>query len=320
MSLRENQAAKKGRRLVNAAVPALIALGAAAPGVQAGDPTLCYAVSDGSSPDALVTINRTGSPVNLIGSTGTTNIEAITVSLDGNTVYATNQSGSTGQFGTLNTGTGAFTLIGNVGTGTGSLGSVVFSDIDGLADDPLTGAIYGAVRREAVSTDLDVLIQINPLTGQFVPDAFGPGLDYVIINTAVVSLSDVDDIAIDPLDGQMYGVANNAGGNDRLVEIDKATGAVTDVGPLRLADGTAVTDMEGFSFSNDGSFYGTTGSASTVTSQRNRFWNVDKNTGVVTLIAAFGIGSDYEGLGCLTAGSNVITGTVYDEKFTPCIK
>jgi uncharacterized repeat protein (TIGR01451 family) len=71
--------------------------------------------------------------------------------------------------------------------------------------------------------------------------------------------------------------------------------------------------MEGFSFANNGAFFGTTGSASNVASQRNSLWQVDKTTGVVFVLGVFSLGSDYEGVGCLTEGSNTITGTVFDD-------
>lgn len=289
----------------------LAALLATAPNAWAVDPTICYAVSDGT--DQLVTIKRDGTPTSLIGSVGVPNIEAITMSLDGDTVYAANQNGTTGQFGTLNTTTGAFVLIGNVGSGGGALGTIVFADIDGLAQDPWTGAIYGSVRLEATSTEPDVLIQIDETTGAHIPDAFGSGIDYVVIDSGTaVSLYDIDDLGIDPDDGLMYAVANNGGGNDRLIRVDKSTGAVVDVGRLRLADGTTIADMEGFSFSNDGTFYGTTGSA-TITSQDDRLWQIDETSGIAVEIAPFGFGSDYESLGCLTAGSNVISGMLFDD-------
>ena len=160
-----------------------------------------------------------------------------------------------------------------------------------------------------------MLIQVNPATGAHVPNAFGPGLDYVPIYTNVsgVDLYDVDDIAVDPTDGQMYAVANNNGGNDRLIRVNKLTGAVTNVGRLRLSNGTFVTDMEGFSFSNDGTFYGTTGANSSILSQRNSLWTIDPATGISTQKGTFSIGGDYEGVSCLTEGSNLMTGLVFDD-------
>ncbi len=278
------------------------------------DPTLCYAVADDG--DRLVTINRiTGGNFTDIGSLGATAVEAIAWNLDATILYAANA----GTFGTINISTGAFTSIGSFGSGTGTEtpsgdGNVSFSDVDGLGIDPTTGIMYGTVRNGDGTTPDDVLIQINLSTGAHINDAFGAGKDFVSINTSTINatLNDVDDIAVDPTDGQMYAVANNSGGNDRLVKVNKATGVVTDVGLLRLADNTPVEDMEGFSFYNDGTFYGTTGNAAAAATN-NRLWQIDPDTGIVTLIGAFTSYGDYEAVACLTGGSNKIEGTAFED-------
>ncbi len=72
---------------------------------------------------------------------------------------------------------------------------------------------------------------------------------------AGAGLDDVDDVAIDPTDGTLYGIMNNGGSGDRLVIINKATGATTDLGVI------GPTDMEGFGFGDDGTLWGVDGSA-----------------------------------------------------------
>jgi 5-hydroxyisourate hydrolase-like protein (transthyretin family) len=280
---------------------------------QVVDINYAYAIAD--SGDTLVRMNRfTGANFSVIGDLGTTNTEAMTWNHRGTAIYATDA----GQFGTVNYLTGVFTAIGSgVGTGTGVNGSVAFDDVDGLCADPTNGIIYGSVRVDDSGSTDDVLIQINPTTGNFIPNAFGAGKDYVVLNASGLALTpilyDIDDIGVNPIDGQMFAVANNSGGNDHLVTVDKLTGAVTLMGQLRLADGTAVTDMEGYSFHNDGILYGTTGNASVITTQRNSLWVINKATGVVTLIGVFGSGSDYEAVGALHAGYNTVTGTVFGD-------
>ncbi|MCO5197204.1 MAG: DNRLRE domain-containing protein [Anaerolineae bacterium] len=278
----------------------------------APNPNVCYAVGDGSN--QLVTINRiTGTPTTLIGNTGVNLIEAIVMALDGETVYAAN--GST--FGTLNTSTGAYTSIGSFGTGTGALGSKFFSDVDGLAIDAQSGIFYGTVRTNGTDgAPDDLLIQINPTTGAHVPNAFGTNVDYVVINTTSLGLglNDVDDIAVDPRDGQMYAVANVGGGtSDHLIKVNKTNGSVIDVAAItNSAGGGNVNDMEGFSFFNDGTFYGTTGDGSSGGNE-DSLWQIDETTGVATLVGQFSIDSDYEAVGCLTAGSNTFSGLVFED-------
>lgn len=272
-----------------------------------------YCVAD--SGDTLVRMNRfDGSEFSVIGDLGTSNVECMSWNLRGDVLYAINAD----DFGTVNYETGAFTVISaDVGTANGSLGSININDVDGLAADPTNGDLYATVRREATGTDLDLLIRIDPVTGLFIANAFGAGLDYLPIATNTIAttplLYDVDDIGIDPVSGRMYGVVNNSGGNDHLVLINKTTGAVTLVGVLRLADNTPVTDMEGYSYFNDGTFYGTTGNNSVNTAHRDRLWTIDKATGICTLVGPFGSGADYEAVGVLHAGYNTITGTVFGD-------
>ena len=106
---------------LNTIMLGLVLTGAIAGDAYAIDPNLCFATSDGT--DQLVTIGKSGSPTALIGSIGRSSVEAITISLNTSLLYAANQNGSTGEFGSLNQSTGAFSLIGTLGSGAGALGN-----------------------------------------------------------------------------------------------------------------------------------------------------------------------------------------------------
>lgn len=83
--------------------------------------------------------------------------------------------------GTLSLTTGLFTPTSSIfGTGDGSLGSITFGDVDGLAFDTFNGTLYGSHRRGGAADADDLLIQIDPSTGAHIPDAFGAGIDYVV--------------------------------------------------------------------------------------------------------------------------------------------
>jgi hypothetical protein len=139
--------------------------------LNAADEAVCYAAADG--PNRLVSSWRTGGGFDDIGAFGVGTIEAITFNLDNSILYGTDS----GTLGTINTTTGAFTAIGAAGTADGALGPIAITDIDGLAFDDVTGILYGSERQTAD----DLLVQINPATGAVVQDAFGPGVDYVVI-------------------------------------------------------------------------------------------------------------------------------------------
>jgi hypothetical protein len=254
-----------------------------------------YYVSDGD--DRLYTINRnTGTVVN-IGPTGRGAIEAIAYyPIPGfQTLYAADA----GDFGRLNVTTGAFTLIGEIdggGVARGSAGNQSLNDVDGLMLDGQS-LIMWAIERKTPGVDL--LFQINLTTGQFVPNAFGQSVDYLEIVGEGINV-DVDDIAVDPKTGEIYGVSNDGGANDVLFRVNKSTGVFEFVTTL------SENDIEGLSFSNDGRLYGSEGDAD------NRLGEINITTGVVSNFRTF-LGSDVEGLAALVATANNITGTVYND-------
>ncbi len=253
---------------------------------------ICWTVSDSTpegrdsdGPDALHRIVRTDADPTTnettIGEgTGTFNIEALALHPQTSIIYAANA----GTLGILDPTTGKFTAVGEgIGSGEGSAGTVRFDDVDGLNFDPETGILYGSQRERR---DNDMLLQIDPATGEAVSGAFG-GDDYVVVEDPD-GLHDIDDLAIDPTDGQMYAIANDDGRRDHLVTIDKATGAVTDVGSL------GVDDMEGLSFSPEGQLIGSTGKVH----GREAIWDLDKTSGAASNERPLDNADDYESLAC----------------------
>ena len=259
---------------------------------------VCYSVADyndtlNNGSDTLTKIDRlTGAEVS-VGGTGTNNIEAIAYSPLTNTLYATDA----GAFGRINTSTGNFVEIGTVGSS--------FGDIDGLTVDPYTGQVYGSVRRTNGSADL--LIEINPTTGQFIPGAFN-GNDSVPIQIPTgTTLDDIDDITIDPEDGQLYGIANQDGGtDDAYVRINRTDGTTNRIGSFNIRD------VEGLTAFNDGNIYMTTGNRG-LSATNDTFFSVDKASGQANTIdsAPLNVGSDYESVACLTGPPNAVSGRVF---------
>ncbi|MFT5667759.1 MAG: hypothetical protein ACI9DK_001959, partial [Vicingaceae bacterium] len=190
----------------------------------AGDPNVFYYVSDGTN--ELYSINRvTGTRVLIGATTGATSIEAIAFyPIPGaNQLFAANG----GDFGTLAlTGgsAGAFTSIGQIdggGTANGSSGPQSLDDVDGLMLDGQTFKMWAIERKSGVTPDL--LFQIDITTGLFVANAFGSGIDYLVILGSGIDV-DVDDLAVNPLTGKLYATSNDNGASDILLEINKFTG------------------------------------------------------------------------------------------------
>lgn len=237
---------------------------------------LCYGLADGG--DEFVLINSSNGTIDTdVGDAGVPNIEALAIDPDDFAVYAADA----GQLGRINVFTGEFVRLPEpFGTGSGAAGNVAFDDVDGLTFNPADGTMWGVQARVGAP---DALFRIDPQTGAHVPDAFGAGVDYVLITGTNVG-DVIDDVAIDPTSGILYG-SDTA--NGQLITINLATGAATVVGAF---GGT--TDMEGLGFRFDGTLYGTSG---------QQFFSINKTTGAATQIGtgnSLNVGTDYESFDC----------------------
>ncbi|MCX6044424.1 MAG: carboxypeptidase regulatory-like domain-containing protein, partial [Chloroflexi bacterium] len=279
------------------------------------DPTVCYAIADnqGNLPsgikadnnDELVQINRSTAATTAIGATGTTNIEAMTFVMRGglNTLYAADG----GTIGTVNLATGGFTAIGPAGSGAGSVGTVKFNDLDGLAYDPSENVIYASHR---VDNSNDLLLKIDVVTGARIANAFGAGKDYLIVPapSGHPTWQNVDDLSFDPTTGKLYATLNDSGEGGLLVILNKATAALTEIGTYNDLNepGNFVDDIEGISFFNDGNLFASTGNNGPDKKDINKLWWINKQTGAASLIGPFPTSfTDYEALGCLTQSASL---------------
>jgi uncharacterized repeat protein (TIGR01451 family)/CSLREA domain-containing protein len=247
---------------------------------------LCYLVADfgggGGGNDLLTRIdtadfNPATNETNIGVGTGTNGIEAIAWNSATGVLYGANA----GQLGILNTTTGVFAALpANFGTGSGAFGNINFTDVDGLTYNPISNILYGVEAQGGT----DVLIQINMATGAHVPNAFGAGLDYVPL-PPIGGNNITDDIAVDPTTGILYGTVNNGGSTDRLITIDKDTGATTDVALI------TVPDIEGLGTDPTGQLWGTSGT-------QNVLYEIDKTTGAGSNGRPIDNGGDYESVDC----------------------
>lgn len=183
---------------------------------------------------------------------------------------------------------GAFTAIGDAGSGVGAVGTVKFNDLDSLAYDIVTNVIFAAHRVDASN---NLLLKINPITGAHIPDAFGPGQDYLVVPGAPSqpSYKNVDDLSFDPTTGKLYATVNDSGTGGVLAIVDKDTAALTEIGTYNdlSTPGNLVDDIEGISFFNDGTLYASTGNNGPDPKDLNKLWRIDKQTGAATLIGPF---------------------------------
>ncbi len=276
---------------------------------------LCYLVADsggGNGGNDLLTridtadFDSATNETNIGSGTGTSAIEAIAFNSATGEVYAADA----GRLGVLSLTTGVFQgRPQTFGTGSGTFnGSTVtninFTDIDGLTYDATTGAMYGVHARGGT----DVLIQIDMTTGAHVPNAFGASLDYVPI-PPIGGNTITDDIAIDPITGTMYAAVNGGGVTDRLIRINKLTGATTDISAI------TVPDIEGLGTDRTGQLWGTSGT-------QGILYEINKITGVGSNGRAINNGGDYEAVDCFafspTVTADLSVGKLVDEP-TPAV-
>ncbi|MDF1694811.1 MAG: Ig-like domain-containing protein [Saprospiraceae bacterium] len=259
------------------------------------DNEVCYFISDGdngdnSAPDSFYTFNYITSEVVSIGPTGTNSIEAMAMDTVAEIIYAADG----GIFGTINPITGSFSILNSsVGNVDGAEGQLSISDIDGMTFDNTNSVIWATERRDNYLNNDgapdDLLFQINPITGLAVQDAFGVGIDYLVINTPE---NDLDDIAMGK-DGTLYAISNyGSSGNQSFGTINTSTGQWTEIGDY------GIQDVESLAFTATGQMVATTGKSG---SNKNQLFTIDAGSGLASYVGSILPGEDVEACDCVSA-------------------
>jgi hypothetical protein len=299
--------------------------------------TTCYAVADNDtkpgSKDVLVKMSPDGTTETIGTTIGTQHMEAIVFDPKGEVLYAFNSQdpvdvignvGGPGQFGTLDLATGEFKVINgqSFGSANGELGIVDINDVDGLTFDyAVEGTMYGTGRTHEDGA-YDLLIQINPYTGELVRGAFG-GKDYVVIKIeGAADYDNVDDIASDPQDGTLYIIANTGNGKEGALAVLERNASGVPTGKAIMRGNNDVDDIESLDFEKipkpDGSFrlYGTTGYKAGGNS--NQLYELNKDTGHAGLLGRLlpvqgNAQEDIEAVSCQPEPRNCLMYAVHDE-------
>jgi|GEM_PF-7025216 len=295
-------------------------------------PMFCYAVADeilgDGFRDTLVRINRADGTSQVVGETGTASMEAaafVPVDVGGTTQLvlfafanpANPNTTSANTLGRIDLTTGVWTALPNsIGSGTDADGTpfdfTMFGDIDGLAYDVQRNVLWATQRNVGDGTP-DFLLQIDPSTGRLVEDAFGTDIDWVAVPLAtdpafqtaffMLPYDDIDDIAVNPLNGRIYIINNKGGTGGGLVELSPDGMVLEYIGLFTgttSADGI-VDDMEGLSFSSDGRLHGSTGNNGPDEVDLKRLFVIDPATAAATLVGRFPDDVfDFEAVACLT--------------------
>lgn len=273
----------------------------------------CWAISDEGNPDYLFRYDSEVNTWTPIGSTTVGGIEALAYNPATDEMFTADND----LVGKISLTSGAFTAIGtDIGILSGANGNHDISDIDGLSFDPFTGILWATERIEG-GTNNDYLFQIDTATGDFIADAFGVGVDYVVVAEVYDPVNeqfvyDVDDIAVDPETGDLYAINNQGGTGGVLTIINKSDGTSKQV----IGNFAEVDDMEAIGFYNSGYLYGSTGNNSPDSADKNRFFIIDKTDASLVERAKVDptdVQKDFEACDCLTGSVNEITGTIYHD-------
>jgi len=160
------------------------------------------------------------------------------------------------------------------------------TDVDGLDFDAFNSNILWATER--VTDGMDLLFSLDVMTGQVIGNTCYP--------VTGVGL-DIEDLAIDPLTGTTYAIAN-INGIYYLIVLDTLSGAGFVIGAL-LEAGVHVTDMEGFGFDVDGQLIGTTGECS---DRPGSLYFINKGTGAVNWLTTIDmVNNDFESIACFNS-------------------
>ena len=277
------------------------------------DPDLCWIIADmvsesGTSNDELYTINPNTGALTFVGYPWTNNIESMAIDPLNEVIYAINKD----DFGIIDPTTGIFSVIFyDMGNINGSEGIVNVRDVDGLTYDINNNILWASERRDTASVNEDampndLLFQIDPATGMPIADAFGVGIDYLLIAT---NEHDLDDLAMAD-DGTLYAISNyGSSGNQRLGIINTGTGAFTEIGDY------GIEDVEGLGLTSTGQLIATTGISGT---NNNSFYSIDPTTAVATYINSLLPATDVEACACRAGNfvNSIISGTVWMDNNT----
>lgn len=273
----------------------------------------CYAISDQGNPDVLFKYNSNTGFWTEIGSTGENGIESLAYDPNSAQIYTVSYD----RLGLVDTAAAGFTQIGTgITIMDGPNGAFNVTDVDGLTFDPINNILWASQRING-ATAHDYIFQIDVTTGDFVPDAFGTNIDYLVgqevydpVNGQFVY--DIDDLALNPLTLELYGIANQGGRGGVLVIYNQTDGTIKET----IGNFQEVDDMESLGFYNDGYLYGSTGGNSPDPADLNRFFVINEQDASLVELAKIdtnNVQTDFEACDCFTGGVNVISGTLFQD-------
>jgi len=215
--------------------------------------TSAFILAKKGSNDAM--LYKVSSTTKVVGSTERSYIKSLAADSKNNALYAVDG----GTLGKLDPNSGKFSVIGEIGYGSGELGYIKIDNVYGLTFDSNQNILYASHRMDG----FDVLLQINPKTGKIISNSMtnskGQKVDYKIIIIKTFFFGDIYeskkfvDIAYNNKDKTLYIVHNyfsDLHGINGYQNIDAKT-------PNETYRISPISKLAGIAFNNDGEFFGT---------------------------------------------------------------
>jgi len=306
----------------------------------------CYAVNDnnGNGPSNLFKYNPATADWSNLGEIDPIGdgVEAIAIDPVNNIIYMYDAGDR--QFGIVDPNSANPTLFvpnsgcngPGVGTANGDYGAIELDDVDGLTYDTNNKILYathhinsGDICNPIENTN-DLLFQIDPSTGCFIPGAMfdknGNPADYAIIeevfnDETILTICqvgggesyDVEDIAYNPYTGELLAIQSQADGPCLITIINPNFGYVEAV----IFD-VDEDNLEGLAFTMFGELYAISGDSGSTSSQ-NTFIYIDlqsQTTVVLPFPDQTGTYADFEALDCLQLFNDLALKMVLDPSIT----
>ena len=139
-----------------------------------------------------------------------------------------------------------------LGVAHGAAGAEELAHVTALTFDPASGNLFGV---ESRGSQPSVLFKVDAVTGGFIADAFGAGIDYIQI-APDGGRNEVYGLVVSG--GTMYATMSRYDSDPHLATLDRATGATRDIG----SEGVAL--VEGLTTDATGNLYALSGSGGAV--------------------------------------------------------
>jgi len=240
--------------------------------------------------DALYQFKEGETSWQKVGHLGTSNVFSIAIDSENFIIYAVDG----GNLGAVNPVTANFSIIGNVGSGVGSAGTIVINQIYGLTYEPIEKVLYATHRR--ANFEDDILLKINPQSGEIIKqellDTAFNQVDYAVIQSSTRAtifppppLTETTSILYEPITEDLFCLQRSFG-NIALCIINKLDGRLEAV----ILD-LSLTEMFGIGSNFSEELFAT---ALKYPNNQSSLYGIDRSQGEYNMIQSMQANTDIE--------------------------